>query len=324
MKKNILVTGGAGYIGSHVCKELSKAGYTPVTYDNLSTGNKHAVKWGDLVEADILDKASLKQAIEQYNIEAVIHLAAFIAVGESVENPGKYYRNNTVGGLTLLEAMDESGINKIVFSSTAAVYGIPKRVPIKENDDLKPINPYGHSKLFMEQMLADYKVARNIDSAILRYFNVAGADPDGEIGCEHKSPNNLIPIIMNVLSGKKEQLEIYGDDYDTEDGTAIRDYIHVSDLAYAHVLALGYLFNNNTCLTLNLGTGKGQSVQDVVKSTEKVSGKKVNVKNSPRRAGDPPKLFANASKANEILGWKAKYNDLDIITKTAWQWQLSL
>ena len=318
---SVLVTGGAGYIGSHVCKSLKNSGYNPVVYDNLVTGNKHAIKWGDFEEGDILDKSRLEQVIKKHDIKAIIHMAAYIAVGESVVNPGKYYHNNTMGGLSILESMRSTSIDKIVFSSTAAVYGIPETVPISEECSLKPINPYGFSKYVVEHMLNDYKTSDNIKSVILRYFNVAGADPDTEIGCEHKQPNNLIPILMNVQSGKKDFLEIYGNDYDTPDGTAIRDYIHVSDLAFAHVLSLNHLFDKGNNLILNLGTGKGYSVKEVVESVKRATKKEVPIKNANRRAGDPPSLYADSKKANNILKWKPKYSELDFITKTAWNWQ---
>lgn len=323
MSKNkaILVTGGAGYIGSHVCKSLSKAGFDPITYDNLSTGHKHAVKWGDFEEGDILDTENLQRVINKHEIEAVVHMAAFIAVGESVQFPGKYYKNNTMGGLSVIEAMKNCSIDKIVFSSTAAVYGIPEQMPIVEESPIKPINPYGFSKFVVEQMLRDFKVSDNIKSVTLRYFNVAGADPETKIGCEHKNPNNLIPVIMNVLSGKQDYLEVFGTDYDTHDGTAIRDYIHVTDLADAHVLSLNHLFDEGENLTLNLGTGRGHSVKEVVDSVNKVTGKKVATKNALRRAGDPPILYANAQKAQEIIKFKTTYSDLDAITKSAWDWQ---
>jgi len=320
-KINILVTGGAGYIGSHICKELYKSGYNPIAFDNLSTGNRHLVKWGKLEEGDVLDKNYLIAVIKKYNIKAIIHMAAFIAVGESVSNPAKYYRNNVMGGLNVLEAMIECGLNKIVFSSTAAVYGNVTIVPIDENTNTNPINPYGHSKLMVEQILTDHKISHNIKSVILRYFNVAGADLEAEIGCEHQSPNNLIPILMNVASGKKDFIEIFGTDYQTPDGSAIRDYIHVSDLARAHILSLEYLLKNGDNITLNLGTGQGHSVKEVIASTEKSIGRKLVVKNADRRAGDPAILFANPTKAKNILGFEAQHKDLDIITKSAWIYQ---
>lgn len=318
----ILVTGGAGYIGSHICKELYSSGYNPVTFDNLSTGHKHLVKWGKLEEGDVLDKNHLISTIQKYGIKAIIHMAAHIAVGESVANPAKYYRNNVMGSLAVLEAMIECGLDKIVFSSTAAVYGNPKYLPIDENSETNPINPYGHSKLMVEQILADHFISNNIKSVILRYFNVAGADLDSETGCEHKSPNNLIPILMNVAIGKKDLVEIYGTDYETPDGTAIRDYIHVSDLAHAHILALEYLLKKNgNNVTLNLGTGEGHSVKEVIESTERAINRKLNIKNSPRRAGDASILYNSPAKAKQIINFEAKHKDLDIITKSAWDYQ---
>lgn len=323
MKKNtpILVTGGAGYIGSHVCKALNAAHYLPVTLDNLVTGHVHAVKWGPFEHGDVLDHATVSGVIQKYGIKATIHLAAHIAVGESMENPGKYYRNNTVGGLSLLETMQELKVKYMVFSSTAAVYGLPTAVPITEDFPLLPINPYGASKVMVEQMLKDYGMAHKMGYVSLRYFNVAGADPEAEIGCEHENPNNLIPVLMQVQKGRRQKLEIFGTDYDTPDGTAIRDYIHVADLAEAHVKALDYLFKGGKSTVCNLGTGKGHSVKEVIDSVSRVTGKKVPVKNAPRRAGDPPILYADATKAKKILGWQARYLQLDEITETAWKWE---
>lgn len=321
MNDSILVTGGAGYIGAHVCKALNRAGFLPITFDNLATGSRNAVKWGDFVEGDVRDFDKLVTTIKEYNIKAVVHLAAFISVGESVMDPGKYYENNCYGGLTLLKAMKETGVGNIVFSSTAAVYGIPEQVPISEDAKLAPINPYGFSKYVMEKMLKDFEGAHNIKSVMLRYFNVAGADHDGEIGCEQAKPSNLVPIIMNVLTGKQEALHIFGIDYDTPDGTAIRDYIHVSDLAAAHVKSLEYLFCDKKSNAFNLGTSHGTSVYEVVASAERVTGKKLKITKSGRRAGDPPVLYADAMKANKMLNWQPQYTDIDEITKTAWHWQ---
>lgn len=321
-EKTILVTGGAGYIGSHTCKALAKAGYNPVVYDNLSNGNKEAVKWGAFEKGDILDPKRLKEVLKKYKPEAIIHFAAYIAAGESVHKPGKYYHNNTFGGLNLIEVAIECGIKKIVFSSTAAVYGIPDKCPIDEKSSTNPINPYGYSKLVVENMLKDFALSDNLQFVALRYFNAAGADIDTEIGCDHKDPNNLVPILMNVQAGKKDHIDVYGNDYDTKDGTCIRDYIHVSDLADAHVKALEFLFNKGKSAILNLGTGNGYSVMEVIDSVARVTGKKVPFKNAPRRAGDPDKLIANPKKALEVLGWKAKYTNIDDITGSAWKWQI--
>lgn len=321
---NILVAGGAGYIGSHVCREISRAGYSPIAYDNLVTGFKELVKWGEFENGDVLDAERLSAVMNKYKPAAVVHMAAYIAAGESVKNPAKYYRNNTFGGLALLETMQKCGVKNIVFSSTAAVYGIPAIVPIKEDTPTKPINPYGASKLMVEQMLHDFGVSAGIKYVALRYFNAAGADEDAETGCKHEQPNNLIPILMDVQTGKRDKIEIFGTDYETSDGTAIRDYIHVSDLARAHVKALEYLFADKESTILNLGTGRGYTVREVVQSVEKVTGKKVPYIDSPRRVGDPAILVADSSLAKTVLGWEAEYNNIDDITKTAWQWQLQL
>lgn len=317
----ILVTGGAGYIGSHVCKELKISGYNPVAYDNLISGFESAVKWGAFEKGDVLDSTRLQEVITKYKPAAIIHMAAYIAAGESVKLPGKYYHNNSAGGLSLLESMKECGVKNIVFSSTAAVYGIPNYIPIDEKSATQPINPYGSSKLIVEQFLRDFEVSDSIRSVSLRYFNAAGADEAGEIGCDHEVPGNLIPILMDVQSGKRKNIQIFGLDYETTDGTAVRDYIHVSDLARAHVLALEHLLAGKDSVTLNLGTGKGCSVNEVVASVEKITGKTVPREDAPRRAGDPAILVADASLAKEILGWEAEYKDIDYIVKTAWNWQ---
>lgn len=319
--KTILVTGGAGYIGSHVCKELKSAGYNPVVYDNLVSGFEVAVKWGAFEKGDVLDSARLTEVINKHNPVAVVHMAAYIAAGESVKLPGKYYKNNSFGGLCLLEAMKECGIKNILFSSTAVVYSDPKRIPIDETEATNPINPYGSSKLVMEQFLRDFEISDGIKHVVLRYFNAAGADASGEIGCNHPVPDNLIPILMDLQSGKRKSFQVFGTDYPTHDGTAVRDYIHVSDLAKAHVLALGYLLGGKPSATLNLGTGKGYSVNEVVAAAERVTGKKVPFENAPRRAGDPAILVADSALAKKVLGWEAEYKDIDSIVKTAWNWQ---
>ncbi len=321
IQHTILVTGGAGYIGSHVCKALSNAGYQPVAFDNLSTGVRRAVKWGPLEEGDILDKVRLKEVIQKHSVVAVIHMAAFIDVGESVKHPAKYFQNNVVGGLRVIEAMQESKVKHIVFSSTAAVYGMPKTLPVTEKAETLPINPYGRSKLIVEGMLKDFETSDGITHVVLRYFNAAGADTECEIGCDQKKPNNLIPILMDVQQGRRATIEIFGNDYDTPDGTAQRDYIHVQDLAHAHVLALDALLAGKESLTLNLGTGSALSVNEVVASTERITKKKVPSTIAPRRAGDPAILVADPSLAKKKLGWEAKFNDIDSIVKTAWEWE---
>lgn len=323
-KSFILVPGGAGYIGSQVAKYLNQAGYTPVSYDNLSTGNESAVKWGPFELGDVRDKPRLIEVINKYKPVAVMHFAASIAAGESVVNPSKYYNNNLAGTLTLLDAMHETNIKTIVFSSTAAVYGDPVTLPIDENHQLKPINPYGSSKLMIEKILADYSHSYGFKYAALRYFNAAGADLELETGCQHEKPNNLIPIIMQVLSGHIPELKIYGNDYTTEDGTAIRDYIHVADLATAHILALKHLLNGNPNLTLNLGTSIGSSVKEVVDNITNITGRSINYSYTERREGDAPILVANSSKANEVLGWQAKHSDIKTIIDSAWKWHKKL
>ncbi len=319
--KTILVTGGAGYIGAHVCKELKMAGYNPVAYDNLSTGFESFVKWGPFEKGDIVDSKRLTEVIKKHKPAGIVHMAAYISVGESVKLPGKYYQNNSFGGLCILEAMKECGVKNILFSSTAVVYGSPKKIPIDESEQTGPINPYGASKLMVEQFLRDFEVSDGIKHVVLRYFNAAGADSSGEIGCNHEVPGNLIPILMDLQSGKRKEFQIFGTDYPTPDGTAVRDYIHVTDLARAHVLAIGHLLDGKDSITLNLGTGKGHSVNEVVASAERITGKKVPYENVPRRAGDPSILVADSSLAKKILGWEVEYKDIDSIVKTAWHWQ---
>ena len=321
--QKILVTGGAGYIGSHTCKLLQKSGYLPITYDNLIYGHRNAVKWGPLVVGDISDSSFLGKVFEKYKPHAVIHFAAFAYVGESVQDPGKYYQNNVAGTINLLEVMRSYGCRKIIFSSTCATYGVPDRLPLDENSEQLPISPYGKSKLMIEQMLADYDLAYGIKHIALRYFNAAGADPDGIIGEDHEPETHLIPLTIEAVLGKRSAIEVYGTDYDTPDGTAVRDYIHVADLAMAHLQSCEYLQNNNSSETFNLGTGTGTSVQEIIKAVERISGRKVPVVYGERRAGDPPVLVARADKAQKILGWKPHCSDIDSIVKDAWNWHSS-
>jgi len=320
MTKKILVTGGAGYIGSHTCKRLKQAGLIPVTYDNLIYGHKDAVKWGPFEQGDILDSSRLLTVFEKYQPSAVIHFAAFAYVGESVEDPGKYYTNNVSGTINLLETMRMSGCCNIVFSSTCATFGEPSLLPITELTQQSPINPYGRSKLMIEQILKDYDIAYNIRHVSLRYFNAAGADPENEIGESHTPETHLIPLVIDSVLGKRGNITVFGTDYDTPDGTAIRDYIHVTDLAEAHVRALQIFDEKKESDQFNLGTGTGTSVQEVIDMVAQVSGKKVPVVYGRRRAGDPPALVANAVKAHEILGWQPTYSGLETIVKTAWNW----
>ena len=319
-QKRILVTGGAGYIGSHACKALALSGYTPITYDNLVYGHPWAVKWGPLEKGDILDRERLDEVINAYRPEAVMHFAAYAYVGESVENPGKYYRNNVAGALTLLEAMRDHQVDKFIFSSTCATYGVPQKIPISENHPQHPINPYGNSKLMVEQILKDFHAAHGIRSISLRYFNAAGADPDGEIGEVHDPETHLIPLILNAAIGKKNHITIFGDDYDTPDGTCIRDYIHVTDIAAAHVLALKKLEIKDTACAYNLGNGKGFSVKQVIETTRKVTECSISVQIGQRRAGDSPHLVGDATQIRNELEWKPEFPDLRSIIETVWKW----
>jgi len=320
MAKNILVTGGAGYIGSHTAKALARAGYRPVTYDSLVYGHRHAVKWGPFIEGDIADTAKLERVIQDEAIDAVVHFAAFAYVGESVTKPEIYFQNNVVGSLSLLDAMRHTGVKPIVFSSTCATYGMPDRMPITEDTLQRPINPYGETKLMIERALAWYGPAHDIRSVSLRYFNACGADPEGEIGEEHDPETHLIPLILDAALGKRAAIDVFGTDYPTPDGTAVRDYIHVQDLADAHVKALSYLFEGGATTQVNLGTGTGNSVTEVIDAVERVTGRKVPKRLVARRAGDPPELVADPTKANALLGWKPKLSDIDSIIRTAWAW----
>lgn len=323
MKLTVLVTGGAGYIGSHTCKALSSAGFHPITIDNLIYGHEWSVRWGPLVKGNILDRKLLNGVFETYKPLAVLHFAAFAYVGESVLDPGKYYHNNVAGTISLLETMRNHGCNRIVFSSTCATYGIPEMLPIPENHSQKPINPYGWSKLMIEQILRDYDSAYGIRYASLRYFNAAGADPACEIGEDHNPETHLIPLAIQTALGQRPFLEIFGTDYPTPDGTAIRDFIHVTDLAKVHVLALQSLLEKEGSMSLNLGSGKGCSVREVVNTVELASNKVVSVQESPRRKGDPPILIAEPSMALQKLGWQPCFTDLQDIIKTALQWHSS-
>lgn len=318
--KVILVTGGAGYIGSHTCKTLRRAGFLPVVYDNLVHGNEWAVRWGPLERGDILDRGRLDEVFEKYMPDAVVHFAAFAYVGESVTCPRKYYRNNVVGSLTLLEAMGDHGVSDIVFSSTCATYGVPEAFPIREQTEQRPINPYGTSKLTVERMLVDFEAAYATKSIILRYFNAAGADPDNEIGENHDPETHLIPLVLDAASGRRKSISVFGADYPTRDGTCVRDYIHVSDLAEAHVTALEALFAGKRSEVYNLGNGRGFSVNEVIDSVERVTGLEVPVVFGERRVGDPAALVSDASKAREALGWRPRITEIDEIVRTAWAW----
>jgi UDP-arabinose 4-epimerase len=318
--KNVLVTGGAGYIGSHACKALAQAGYTPIVFDSLIYGHSWAVKWGPLEIGNISDRDRLDSIFSKYNPTSLMHFAAYAYVGESVQDPGKYYRNNVAGSLTLLEAARDHGVRKIIFSSTCATYGVPKEMPILEDHPQNPINPYGASKLMVERILQDFDRAHAIRSISLRYFNAAGADPDSEIGEAHYPETHLIPLVLDVAASISPDIQVFGDDYETPDGTCIRDYIHVTDLANAHVLALRSLEQGSKTINYNLGNGKGYSVNEMISAARIVTGKPIPVRIFPRRAGDPACLVGDASSAIRDLGWRPQYNDLQIILETAWLW----
>jgi UDP-arabinose 4-epimerase len=325
---NILVTGGAGYIGSHACKALEKAGYNPICYDNLVAGHRSAVKWGPFEEGDISDRRRLDEVIDRYHPKGLMHFAAYLEVGESVKNPAKYYENNVKGSLILFEAMRDHAVKNIVFSSTCAVYGEPKQVPIKEDHPRNPINPYGRTKAVVEGMLEDYSSAYDLKATCLRYFNAAGADPEGETGEAHDPESHLIPLVLDAATGKRDSISIFGTDYETKDGTCIRDYIHVTDLAQAHVLALQKLEsqtvtskkNGGNFSAYNLGNGLGFSVKEVIDAAKKITKKDIPVTDVERREGDPPKLIGDSFLAKKELKWKPKYAELSIIIQTAWAW----
>ncbi|MGV7223438.1 MAG: UDP-glucose 4-epimerase GalE [Nitrospinales bacterium] len=319
-QKSILVTGGAGYIGAHACKVLAGAGYTPVVYDNLVYGHPESVKWGPLEEGDIGDYRRLETVLKKYKPLAVMHFAAYAYVGESAENPAKYYRNNVAGTLTLLETMRECGINKMIFSSTCATYGVPEQIPIGEEHPQYPINPYGRSKLMIEWILQDFAVAYDFKFVSLRYFNAAGADPDAEIGEDHHPETHLIPLVLDAVQGRRDHLEIFGTDYDTADGTCIRDYIHVADLADAHLLALEYLRNGGESNVFNLGNGNGFSVREVIAAAKVLTGCDIPCLEGDRRPGDPAVLIGSSDKIRDVLGWEPVHNRLENIIETAWRW----
>jgi UDP-arabinose 4-epimerase len=321
-QKRILVTGGAGYIGSHACKALLQAGYVPVAYDNMVYGHQWAVKWGPLEVGDIADRAGLDEVIEKHRPVAVMHFAAYTYVGESMRDPGKYYRNNVAATLTLLEAMRDHQIDKVIFSSSCAVYGIPGKIPIPEGHPKQPISPYGHSKMMIEQILRDFGPAHGIRSVSLRYFNAAGADLDCMIGEVHVPETHLIPLVLDAAAGKRPYVTIFGTDYETPDGTCIRDFIHVTDLVDAHVLALKLLEDGKKSTVYNLGNGQGFSVREVIETAKKVTRKAFDVKIGPRRPGDPPRLVGDATRAARELGWRPRYPDLSVTVETAWKWTL--
>ena len=316
-RRRVLVTGGAGFIGSHTCKLLSAAGIEPIVYDSLVTGHRSSVKWGPFVAGDIQDTGLLARTLQEFKPDAVIHFAAFAYVGESVENPAKYYVNNVAGSLSLLDACRRAGVLNFIFSSTCATYGVPEQLPIRETTSQRPISPYGRSKLMVEQILADYAAAYGLRYVALRYFNACGADPDGELGEKHDPETHLIPRALLSASGELKHLAIFGDDHDTSDGTCVRDYVHVMDLARAHVQAVDYLRDGGANLAVNLGSGNATSILQVVDAIKRVTARTVPIVIEPRRAGDPAALFADSSLASERLGFATPLSDIDTIVRTA-------
>jgi UDP-glucose-4-epimerase GalE len=309
-------------VGSHTTKALARAGYEPVVFDNLSTGHRWAARWGKLVEGDIENLALIHKVLADGKVEGVLHFAASIAVGESMADPQKYFRNNVVNTLHLLDAMLECGVKNIVFSSSAAVYGNPETTPIPEDHPLRPTSPYGESKLIMERAIKWYGEAYGLRWTALRYFNAAGADPEGELGEEHDPETHLIPLVIQAALGRRPKVEVYGADYPTPDGTAIRDYVDVSDLATAHLLALRSLMEGGKSVALNLGTGSGHSVREVIAAVERISKLKVPTRDAPRRAGDPAVLVADPARAAQALGWEPKHGGLESIIESAWKWSV--
>jgi|SRR6056297_4201562 len=318
-KKTILVVGGAGYIGSHQVKCLLENDYRVVIYDNLSTGFKKLILSDNFIKGDLKDTKNLEETIDKFKPDAVMHFAAFTSVGESVKKPSKYYRNNLVNVINLLDVMVKNGVNNFIFSSSAAVYGVPENIPITEEETKNPINPYGRTKLMVERVLKDYEKAYGLKYTALRYFNAAGADEKGEIGEMHDPETHLIPIVLKTALGERDIIYIFGNDYDTRDGTCVRDYIHVNDLADAHLKALERLFAGGESISLNLGSGEGYSVKEIIDYSKKITGIDFKVDVTERREGDPPILVADSSRAEEILGWKREYTLEDIIS-TAWKW----
>lgn len=320
MSVKILVCGGAGYIGSHMVKMLDRSGYSVVTFDNLSTGHREAVKWGEFFQGDLLDKAALERVFQAHQFDAVMHFSARSLVGESVQKPEIYYENNVIGTFNLLEQMRRSGVGKFVFSSTAATFGLPQKDLIDESHSQLPINPYGKSKLMVEWMLDDFFHAHGIDSVSLRYFNAAGADPDGEIGESHDPETHLIPNVLKSVLGTGPALKIFGDDYPTRDGTCVRDYIHINDLCQAHVLGLKHMTDHHGAMKFNLGNGLGFSVLDIIHAAQKVTGSSIAYSVEGRRAGDPPVLVADSALARKTLNWAPVHTDVESIIETAWAW----
>lgn len=316
----ILIVGGAGYIGSHVNMELNKRGYETVVYDNLIYGHREAVKWGIFEYGDLRDTTRLEELFNRYEIEAVFHFAAFAYVGESVNNPSKYYNNNVAATINLLDVMVRHNVEYFVFSSTCATYGQPDKMPITEDMPQKPINPYGASKLMVERILEDYETAYGLHSVCLRYFNAAGDDPEGEVGEMHDPETHIIPLILDAAIGKRESIKVFGTDYPTKDGSCIRDYIHVLDLADAHIRALDYMKEEKVSNRFNLGTSSGTSVIEMVDAAKRITGVDFKVEYADRRPGDPAELIGSNVKAKEVLGWEPKFSDIKTILKDAWDW----
>ena len=322
--RRVLVIGGGGYIGSHMVKQLLASGYEPFVIDNFSTGYRDAIVCDQVETLDIADQVALDALFASVKFDAVMHFASFIQVGESVIEPAKYYQNNLASTLTLLQAMLKANIKTFIFSSTAAVYGNPVYVPIDEHHPKQPINPYGLSKWMVEQILQDYDRAYGLKSVVLRYFNAAGADPDGELGERHLPETHLIPLILQAASGRRASITVFGRDYDTPDGTCIRDYVHVSDLVKAHELALEYLWSGFDSTVFNLGNGSGFSVQNVIDAAKRTTGREFKVVDAERRDGDPARLVADSQRARSVLGWTPRFADLDTIIQHAWDWELTL
>jgi len=317
----ILVTGGAGYVGSHCTKELLRRGYEVVVLDNLSGGYRAAVQSERFVKADLLDREAIDRAFDEHSIDAVMHFAGLIRVGESVNDPQIYYQNNILGTLNLLQTMQEHGVDRMIFSSSAAVYGDPETIPIPEDHPKRPKSPYGKTKWMVEQILEDYTHAYGLLSISLRYFNAAGCDPEGELGENHNPETHLIPIVLDAALKRRDCITIFGTDYETPDGTCVRDYIHVNDLAEAHILALEALKKRCVTRAYNLGIGQGYSVREVINVCRKVTGKEIPVVEGKRRPGDPPRLIADPTRVQNDLGWQPKFTELDEIVKTAWEWR---
>jgi len=320
-KRTILVAGGAGYIGSHMVRKLIETNHDVVVLDNLSTGNRRLIQGGEFVPGDLGDPETMDHLFSSHAIDAVMHFAAFSQVGESMHHPLTYYRNNIAATITLLDAMVRHNVKHFIFSSTAAVYGEPESIPIAEDHPCMPTNPYGNTKLAVERMLADCDTAHGLKYAALRYFNAAGADGSGEIGEMHDPETHLIPIVLQAASGQRDHIQVFGTDYPTTDGTCIRDYVHVNDLAQAHLLALDALLEGAGSAVYNLGSSKGYSVREVIGKAETVTGRKISVQEAPRRAGDPAILIAGSDRIRKELGWKPVYDNLEAIIESAWNWQ---